>query len=127
DLEHHVGAVVVGVQRVEHVARGDVEPTNLVAAAAEGHPPDPGGVIVAPCVRKAPAGHGGIDVEGDRKVVHHHPALGDGAVVHHRAVGDLDRLYRADHRVGPGDDVLKVGEAPEVRDGVQVAGGWVHL
>ena len=47
--------------------------------------------------------------------------------MHHRTVGDLDRLHLADPGVGADDDVLQVRDRPVVGDGVQVAGGRIDL
>ena len=95
DVEHDAVAVVVGVERVEHVARRHLEPAHVGAVAAERDQPDPGGAVVLPRVREAGAAHGDVEVEDHRQVVDDHPALGDRAVVHHRPVGDVDRATPA--------------------------------
>ena len=54
DVEHDPVAVVVGVERVEHVARRHLEPAHVGAGAAERDEADAGGAIVLPRVRERP-------------------------------------------------------------------------
>ena len=128
DVEHDAVAVVVGVQRVEHVAGLDVEPPDVVGRGLPRQDADASGVVRVPPVGEARAGHGSVEVEGHRQVVDHDVVLGEREVVHHRAGADLDVDGAAHPAVGADHRVLHdVAPAPEVRERVQLAGLRVAL
>ena len=85
---------VVGVQRVEHEARVDVAPDDLVGRAVAGEESDPCRSIVLPTEREAAAGHDRVEIDGDREVVDDGVGGGQRHVVDHRHVrhGDVDDL-----------------------------------
>ena len=96
-MAHHVDdhgvAVVVGVERVVHVARFDVEPTDLRPVG--GRPreqPDTARGVVEPAVGEASAGRGHLHVERHREVEDADVGRGEDAVVDHR------RTVRRDHQ-----------------------------
>ena len=65
-VEHDAIAVVVGVERVEHVAGRHLEPPDVGAVAAERDEPDAGRTVVLPGVGEARAAHRGVEVEERR-------------------------------------------------------------
>ncbi len=91
EVDHH-GAVVgvEGVERVEHEARVDVAPDDLVGGAVAREEADAGGPVVLPRERERTPGHHGVEVHRDRQVVHDGVRRGERHVVHHRHVGHGD-------------------------------------
>ena len=75
---------VVRVERVEHVAHGHIDPHDVGRRALTRHQTHAVAVVVVPPERERAAGERQVEVDQHRLVVHHHVAIGDRHVVHHR-------------------------------------------
>ena len=113
DIENDRVTLLVGVERVEDIARLDIEPTHITGAARARHDADTGWIArVPPVLGRCPQGRRYRDgsglpgIEGHREVVEHHVVLGQREVVHHRAAGDLDVHGVASAPVDADDRVL---------------------
>ena len=108
DPQHHVVAVAVGVHAVEHVARVDVDPADLVAGPPSGMTPMRHGPYSVPVERdRRGTGWTGVEIE-QTGPTQKDVTVGDGEVVDHRGRG---RRHRARHEaaVGVGHVVGEVG------------------
>ena len=92
DIDDDIGAVVVGVERMEHVARVDLDPLGVGRRAVARHHADARGVVGIPPVRQSAPGRGQVHVEQHRQVEHDHLRFGEAHVVHHHRTADVDLL-----------------------------------
>jgi DNA-binding CsgD family transcriptional regulator len=128
DVDHDLAAgVVIGVQRVEHPARLDLEPADLRLPAVPGQQADPGLMGRVPRVGQFQPGGRPDQAEGHRQVEQHDVFFRQGEVVHHGPVGDTDVGGPGHEPAGADDHVLDVVPGPVVGDGVQFPGARVEL
>ena len=127
DDVHHDGAVLVeGVQRVEDVARRDVEPTDVAVRPPARHDADAGAVLVAPPVRH-PARHRQAEVEDHGQVHEHDVPLGDGEVVDHGRARHRDDRALHEPSVGIGAVIHEVGRQIRVAEEMELARSRAEL
>ncbi len=133
DVDHHSAVVrVVGVQRVEHVARVDLDPGrrrggHLGRLGRSGHEAEAWDVVVVPAVREPGAVHRRVEVEHDGQVEHDGARCGEPHVVDHDGTGHVDG-HAAHELTGAVDHVVpEVGLDEVVGHDVHLTGDRVEL
>ena len=115
--------VVVRVQRMEHVARIDLDPGGVRRGSGPREQPEPRRVAIVPPVGQRDAFHGPVEVEDHGEIEHDHVRVGQTHVVHHDRTAHVDRLA-AHERAGRVDHVVPAERLDEaVGQHVQVAVG----
>ena len=124
EVDHDGAVVVVGVDRMEHIALGGLAPHDVVGGPVTWEEPDPCWMVGIPGKRERGSAHGGLDVEAHRQVVDEGVPGRERHVVDHRHTADRYFGHLRHPTVAADDHVLHPIELVRigVADGVQFAG-----